>query len=67
MDLQYIFSEEDRTSKKDYTVLFVPRKTLLCEKHLQVKILCQPCEETHFTFGRVLSLIQFTQNVFSLE
>ena len=37
MGVPISFSEEGRTSKKDYTVLFVPRKTLLCEKHLQVE------------------------------
>ncbi|XP_046840595.1 vacuolar protein sorting-associated protein 33A-like [Xenia sp. Carnegie-2017] len=30
-----VFAEENRTSKKEYTILFVPRKTLLCEKRLQ--------------------------------
>ena len=32
-----IFSEEGRESKKkDFTILFVPRKTMLCERKLAV-------------------------------
>ena len=33
----YILSEEGRESKKkDFTILFVPRKTMLCERKLAV-------------------------------
>ncbi|CAB4017268.1 Vacuolar sorting-associated 33A, partial [Paramuricea clavata] len=57
-----VFGEEDRTSKKDYTVLFVPRKTLLCEKHLQ------GLGVSYITLDEYpLDLIPFENDLLSLE
>ncbi|XP_028415170.1 vacuolar protein sorting-associated protein 33A-like [Dendronephthya gigantea] len=54
--------EKGQTSKKDYTVLFVPRKTLLCENYLtQSGVGFIAMKEYH------LDLIPFENDLLSLE
>jgi len=55
--------QRDQTSLKDYFIFFVPRKTMLCERHLEEEGIHKDVKLGEFQ----LDLIPFEKDVLSLE